>query len=159
MNRELFNDMLNMCRTYYNKYGYFPTVREIGSALDIHSTSTVAAYLKRLEEAGFIETHHPESPRAYRFVDSGTLYGIRRYRKPTEKDIAERIAVQKAFNNLSENRDVLNNKLDEICSLDEHGILVKLIGEKTDNGRCELLKNLEYYGNPCVMQIFDKIEE
>lgn len=159
MNRELFNDMLNMCRTYHNKYGYFPTVREIGSALDVHSTSTVAAYLKRLEESGFIETFHPESPRAYRFRDAVPEYGVRRYRRPTNKEVEERIGVQRAFNSLSENSEVLDSKLNMVCSATEHEILVALFSEHTDNGRTELLKNLEYYGNDVVMRIFDEIEE
>ena len=158
MNRNLFNNMLSMCRTYYNKYGYFPTVKEIGKELDIYSKSTIVSYLKKLQIAGFIETDHPESPRAYRFKDAISTYGVRRYKKPTEKEIQERIENQLLFNSNSEKKDELNKSLEGICSYSEHEILVNLFKKSTDNERCEFLKNLEYYGNPDVLKIFDEIE-
>lgn len=157
MNRQLFNDMLLACRTYWNRYGYFPTVRELCLQLGVHSTSTVSSYLRKLEEEGFIETDHPESPRAYRFKDTAPRYGLRRYRKPTDKEVEERVLVQKTFNDLS-NNERLNKKLYDICNYNEHDILVQLIKETTDSGRCELLKNLEYYGNPSIMKIFEELE-
>jgi len=40
---------------YINANGYPPTVREIGEALDIPSTSLVSYYLKGLEERGLID--------------------------------------------------------------------------------------------------------
>jgi len=40
---------------YINTNGYPPTVREIGEALDIPSTSLVSYYLKGLEERGLID--------------------------------------------------------------------------------------------------------
>lgn len=46
--------MLAFLSDYINANGYPPTVREIGDALDIPSTSLVSYYLKGLEERGLI---------------------------------------------------------------------------------------------------------
>ena len=56
--------------------GYPPSVREIGEALGLRSTSTVHAHLSRLEEKGFIR-RDPAKPRAIelleRDADGGAL--------------------------------------------------------------------------------------
>jgi len=46
--REIFDYI----RRYLRKYGYPPTVREIGKALGLHSPSTVHAHLAKLEQIG-----------------------------------------------------------------------------------------------------------
>ncbi len=53
------------------KKGYPPTVREICSALNIKSTSTVHKDLENLEKKGFIKKD-PSKPRALMLVDSET---------------------------------------------------------------------------------------
>lgn len=54
---------------YASKYGYPPTVREIGKAVGLHSSSTVHAHLANLEKIGLLR-RDPTKPRAIEiFVD------------------------------------------------------------------------------------------
>ena len=55
--------ILDFIRAYADEHGFAPSVREIGSAAGIPSTSTVHAHLRRLEEAGFLR-RDPAKPRA-----------------------------------------------------------------------------------------------
>jgi len=48
---------------YAGKYGYPPTVREIGKAVGLHSSSTVHAHLSNLEKSGLLR-RDPSKPRA-----------------------------------------------------------------------------------------------
>ena len=48
---------------YLNKHGYPPTVREIGKAVGLHSSSTVHAHLAKLENLGVLR-RDPTKPRA-----------------------------------------------------------------------------------------------
>jgi repressor LexA len=48
---------------YATKYGYPPTVREIGKAVGLHSSSTVHAHLSNLEKIGLLR-RDPTKPRA-----------------------------------------------------------------------------------------------
>lgn len=50
--------------------GYPPTVREIGTAVSLSSTSTVHGHLSRLEKNGFIH-RDPSKPRAIEFTSKG----------------------------------------------------------------------------------------
>jgi repressor LexA len=47
--------ILNYIQQHTESHGYPPTVREIGEAVDLSSSSTVHAHLKALEERGFIK--------------------------------------------------------------------------------------------------------
>ena len=49
--------------TYLGKHGYPPTVREIGKAVGLHSSSTVHAHLSKLESLGVLR-RDPSKPRA-----------------------------------------------------------------------------------------------
>ncbi len=53
--------------------GFPPTVREIGMAVGLRSTSTVHGYLSRLEELGFIKKD-PSSSRAIEIVDENSWH-------------------------------------------------------------------------------------
>ncbi|MCT6822489.1 MAG: transcriptional repressor LexA [Apilactobacillus sp.] len=53
-----------------NSQGYPPTVREIGEAVDLSSTSTVHGHLSRLEKKGFI-VKNPAKPRALEITEDG----------------------------------------------------------------------------------------
>jgi repressor LexA len=57
--REIFE----FVKQYLGKYGYPPTVREIGKAVGLHSSSTVHAHLANLEKAGVLR-RDPTKPRA-----------------------------------------------------------------------------------------------
>jgi repressor LexA len=57
--REIFD----FISKYLAKHGYPPTVREIGSAVGLHSSSTVHAHLSKLESLGVVK-RDPSKPRA-----------------------------------------------------------------------------------------------
>jgi repressor LexA len=57
--REIFDYI----RKYAAKTGYPPTVREIGKAVGLHSSSTVHAHLANLEKIGLLK-RDPSKPRA-----------------------------------------------------------------------------------------------
>jgi repressor LexA len=57
--REIFDYI----GSYLSKHGYPPTVREIGKAVGLHSSSTVHAHLSKLESLGVLR-RDPSKPRA-----------------------------------------------------------------------------------------------
>ena len=61
--------VLDFIREFTRANGYPPTVREIGSQLELSSPSTVHVHLGNLERLGFIR-RDPSKPRALELVDS-----------------------------------------------------------------------------------------
>jgi len=57
------SEIYNFLKTYTENKGYPPSVREIGEAVSLKSTSTVHGHLKRLEKKGMIK-RDPSKPRA-----------------------------------------------------------------------------------------------
>ena len=62
--REIFE----FIRKYSAKYGYPPTVRDIGKAVGLASSSTVHAHLSNLEKIGLLR-RDPSKPRAIELLD------------------------------------------------------------------------------------------
>ena len=60
---KLQKEIFDFIRRYGAKYGYPPTVREIGKAVGLHSSSTVHAHLANLEKVGLLR-RDPTKPRA-----------------------------------------------------------------------------------------------
>lgn len=56
-------EIFDFIRKYAEKTGYPPTVREIGKAVGLHSSSTVHAHLANLEKIGLLR-RDPTKPRA-----------------------------------------------------------------------------------------------
>jgi repressor LexA len=56
-------EIFDYIRRYAGKYGYPPTVREIGKAVGLTSSSTVHAHLAKLEKSGVLR-RDPTKPRA-----------------------------------------------------------------------------------------------
>jgi repressor LexA len=56
-------EIFDFIRRYADKTGYPPTVREIGKAVGLHSSSTVHAHLANLEKIGLLR-RDPTKPRA-----------------------------------------------------------------------------------------------
>jgi repressor LexA len=56
-------EIFDFIRRYASRYGYPPTVREIGKAVGLHSSSTVHAHLANLEKVGLLR-RDPTKPRA-----------------------------------------------------------------------------------------------
>jgi len=74
--QEIFDCM----KRYSAKYGYPPTVRDIGKAVGLASSSTVHAHLANLEKIGLLR-RDPSKPRAIELLDRATA-GMRSLVRP-----------------------------------------------------------------------------
>jgi repressor LexA len=61
-------EIVDFIKTYSRKYGYPPTVRDIGKAVGLASSSTVHAHLANLERLGLLR-RDPTKPRAIELLD------------------------------------------------------------------------------------------
>jgi repressor LexA len=61
-------EIFDFIKKYSAKYGYPPTVRDIGKAVGLASSSTVHAHLSNLEKAGLLR-RDPSKPRALELLD------------------------------------------------------------------------------------------
>jgi len=70
-------EIFDFIRKYSAKYGYPPTVRDIGKAVGLASSSTVHAHLSNLEKIGLLR-RDPSKPRAIELLDRavGSVRGI-----------------------------------------------------------------------------------
>ena len=72
---------------YAAKYGYPPTVREIGKAVGLHSSSTVHAHLANLEKIGLLR-RDPTKPRAIELLVGKAKKAIRSPGLPLVGEVA-----------------------------------------------------------------------
>jgi repressor LexA len=68
-------EIFDFIKKYSGKHGYPPTVRDIGKAVGLASSSTVHAHLANLEKAGLLR-RDPTKPRAIEMLDKA-LEGVR----------------------------------------------------------------------------------
>ncbi len=64
---QRLEEILTYLRDYTETNGYPPTIREIGEAIGVNSTSQVTYYLEKLEKAGYI-VRDPDVSRGLRLV-------------------------------------------------------------------------------------------
>ena len=64
-------EIFDFIKKYSAKYGYPPTVRDIGKAVGLASSSTVHAHLSNLEKVGLLR-RDPSKPRALELLDRAT---------------------------------------------------------------------------------------
>ena len=72
-------EIFDFIKRYSAKYGYPPTVRDIGKAVGLASSSTVHAHLSNLEKVGLLR-RDPSKPRALELLDravGGVREGVR----------------------------------------------------------------------------------
>src|SRR4051812_6681 len=68
-------EIFDFIKQYSAKYGYPPTVRDIGKAVGLASSSTVHAHLANLEKVGLLR-RDPSKPRAIELLDRA-VEGVR----------------------------------------------------------------------------------
>jgi repressor LexA len=73
-------EIFDFIKRYSAKYGYPPTVRDIGKAVGLASSSTVHAHLSNLERIGLLR-RDPSKPRAIVMLDRAAA-GVRNLVKP-----------------------------------------------------------------------------
>jgi repressor LexA len=84
--REIWNFVVD----YVDRWGYPPTVREIGDAVGLASPSTVHAHLANLERAGLLR-RDPTKPRALELLARRTPAAARSRQSEPEPDVAPRL--------------------------------------------------------------------
>ena len=73
-------EIFDFIRKYSARYGYPPTVRDIGKAVGLASSSTVHAHLANLEKIGLLR-RDPSKPRAIELLDRAAA-GMRNLVRP-----------------------------------------------------------------------------
>src|SRR6266849_3684537 len=73
-------EIFDFIKRYSAKYGYPPTVRDIGKAVGLASSSTVHAHLANLERIGLLR-RDPTKPRAIELLDRAAA-GVRSFVNP-----------------------------------------------------------------------------
>jgi repressor LexA len=73
-------EIFDFIKRYSAKYGYPPTVRDIGKAVGLASSSTVHAHLANLERIGLLR-RDPTKPRAIELRDRAAA-GMRSFARP-----------------------------------------------------------------------------
>jgi repressor LexA len=73
-------EIFDFIKRYSAKYGYPPTVRDIGKAVGLASSSTVHAHLANLERIGMLR-RDPTKPRAIELLDRAAA-GVRGFVNP-----------------------------------------------------------------------------
>jgi repressor LexA len=73
-------EIFDFIKRYSAKYGYPPTVRDIGKAVGLASSSTVHAHLSNLERIGLLR-RDPAKPRAIELLDRAAA-GVRSLVRP-----------------------------------------------------------------------------
>jgi repressor LexA len=73
-------EIFDFIKRYSAKYGYPPTVRDIGKAVGLASSSTVHAHLSNLERIGLLR-RDPSKPRAIELLDRAAA-GMRNLVRP-----------------------------------------------------------------------------
>jgi repressor LexA len=84
-------DIINFIKKNIRAKGYPPSVREIGSAIGLKSSSTVHSYLKRLEEKGYLR-RDPAKPRAVELIGELGRAGYREHRDVDLVPVLGRVA-------------------------------------------------------------------
>ena len=77
-------EIFDFIKRYSAKYGYPPTVRDIGKAVGLASSSTVHAHLANLEKIGLVR-RDPTKPRALELLDraaQGVQAGVQTFLQP-----------------------------------------------------------------------------
>lgn len=74
-------EILDFIKRYLARHGYPPTVRDIGAAVGLASSSTVHQHLANLERAGLIR-RDPSKPRALELLDRA-VHEVRNGLRPT----------------------------------------------------------------------------
>jgi repressor LexA len=83
-------EIVDFIKRYSAKYGYPPTVRDIGKAVGLASSSTVHAHLANLEKGGLLR-RDPSKPRAIELLDRA-VDGVRSIVRPSGLPLIGQVA-------------------------------------------------------------------
>src|SRR5881398_3623068 len=78
-------EIFDFIKKYSARYGYPPTVRDIGKAVGLASSSTVHAHLANLEKVGLLR-RDPSKPRAIELLDRAVGSAVENVRSVVQSD-------------------------------------------------------------------------
>src|SRR6187397_2893446 len=87
-------EIFDFIKRYSAKYGYPPTVRDIGKAVGLASSSTVHAHLANLEKVGLLR-RDPSKPRAIEMLDraaTATVDAVKSVGRPSGLPLVGHVA-------------------------------------------------------------------
>jgi repressor LexA len=68
--QDRYKSLVNFIYNYTQKNGFPPSVREIGDAIGVSSSSTIHKFIKKSVEEGYVELH-PKIARSIRVSEYG----------------------------------------------------------------------------------------
>ena len=77
-------EIFDFIKRYSSRHGYPPTVRDIGKAVGLASSSTVHAHLANLEKVGLLR-RDPSKPRAIEMLDKA-VEGVKSVVRPNRSE-------------------------------------------------------------------------
>src|SRR5690606_27605757 len=83
-------EIFEFIKRYSARHGYPPTVRDIGKAVGLASSSTVHAHLANLEKVGLLR-RDPSKPRAIELLDKA-VEGVKSIVRPTGLPLVGQVA-------------------------------------------------------------------
>ena len=119
-------EIFDFIRRYAAKTGYPPTVREIGKAVGLHSSSTVHAHLANLEKAGLLR-RDPSKPRAIELLIDRAKKAIR----PTGLPLVGQVAAGQPI--LAEENIEEYVEVPEMIGTEEGDYVLRIQGESMKN--------------------------
>ena len=84
-------EIFDFIKKYSARYGYPPTVRDIGKAVGLASSSTVHAHLSNLEKVGLLR-RDPSKPRAIELLDKAIPDAVKQIVKPNGLPLLGQVA-------------------------------------------------------------------
>ena len=118
-------EIFDFIKRYSSKYGYPPTVRDIGKAVGLASSSTVHAHLSNLEKVGLLR-RDPSKPRAIELLDRAAA-GVRSMVKPGGLPLVGHVAAGQPV--LAEENIEDYVEVPEIAGGDEGDYLLRVRGD------------------------------
>jgi repressor LexA len=122
-------EIFDFIKRYSAKYGYPPTVRDIGKAVGLASSSTVHAHLANLEKAGLLR-RDPTKPRAIEMLDKAAA-AVKSVVAPTGLPLVGSVAAGQPI--LAEENIEDYVQVPEIAGGEEGEFVLRVRGESMKN--------------------------
>jgi repressor LexA len=126
-------EIFDFIKKYSARYGYPPTVRDIGKAVGLASSSTVHAHLANLEKVGLLR-RDPSKPRAIELLDraaSATADAVKSVVRPTGLPMVGHVAAGSPI--LAEENVEDYVQIPPIAGGDEGDYLLQVRGDSMTN--------------------------
>jgi repressor LexA len=122
-------EIFDFIKRYSARYGYPPTVRDIGKAVGLTSSSTVHAHLSNLERVGLLR-RDPSKPRAIELLDRA-VGGVKSIVRPSGLPLVGQVAAGQPV--LAEENIEEYIQVPELAGGDDGEYILRVRGESMRN--------------------------